>query len=134
LVTDVFLICPVRNVSSSELNHIADYVAKLEAAGQTVYWPNRDTVQTGDPVGNRICGDNREAICNCREVHIWYSGSSQGSLFDLGMAFAYAKPLVLVNRGNVPATECKSFNNLMLWWDVESIKLERQSLIRDAVS
>jgi len=57
----IFLICPVRNVGTIEREHIAAYVAKLEAEGNSVYWPERDTKQD-DPVGVHICAANRRGI------------------------------------------------------------------------
>jgi len=62
--------------------------------------------------------DNFNAILNSREVHIWWSGNSQGSIFDFGMAFAllhiYDKKIILANPSHIIKTEGKSFNNVLL--------------------
>lgn len=68
---------------------IAAYVAKLEADGHQVHWPKRDTKQDGDPIGIRICRDNRKEMFAADEVHVWYDPESRGSCFDIGMAFVF---------------------------------------------
>ncbi|MBZ5660043.1 MAG: hypothetical protein LAO08_06510 [Acidobacteriia bacterium] len=107
----IFLICPVRNATPEETTAIQQYVADMEIRGHRVYWPARDTDQV-DPVGLRICGDNRAAIQDAEAIHIWWNTGSTGSLFDLGMAFMAKKPIVLVN--GVEPTVGKSFNNFLL--------------------
>lgn len=78
-----------------------------------MHFPHRDTDQDDD-VGLRICADNLEAIRQAEVIHIIWDGKSQGSLFDLGMAFALGKPLVVLS---VPEpTEHKSFQNMMRAW------------------
>lgn len=114
----VFLICPVRNATSAETTKIAQYVADLEAEGVDVYWPARDTDQT-DPVGIDICRTSIAAIANAHSVHVWYSPSSAGELFNLGAAMALKKPIRLVNREDTTTkrTEGKSFVNVLLHID-----------------
>lgn len=107
----IFLICPVRNVTLKETEAILRYVSNLSRAGHSVYWPTRDTDQT-DPTGLQICRQNRNAIMAADEVHVWWNPSSTGSLFDLGIAFALGKLIVLANE--VAPTEGKSFNNFLL--------------------
>lgn len=107
----IFLICPVRNVTPEETKAIQQYVSDMEVKGYDIYWPARDTDQV-DPVGLRICTDNRRAIREADVVHVWWNPGSTGSLFDLGMAFMADKPIVLVNT--VEPTVGKSFNNLLL--------------------
>lgn len=85
----IFLICPVREAGDAVNERIAAYVAAQENAGHRVHWPKRDTKQDGDPVGIRICRDNREAMFAANEVHVWYDPRSRGSCFDIGMAFAF---------------------------------------------
>lgn len=111
---NIFLICPVRNITEEEKKAIGSYVETLEAAGHKVHWPPRDT-QQNDPVGLRICTDNRQAIENANEVHVWYNSESQGTIFDLGMTFALRKKVVLANPDMVRPTDGKkSFNNVLL--------------------
>lgn len=110
---NVFLICPVRNANEEQKLQIQDYIEKLENRGIEVYYPARDTDQH-DAIGYRICCDNRDAIEASDEVHIFYDENSSGTLFDLGVAFAFEKPLIIVN--DVARTEGKSFQNMMLMW------------------
>ncbi len=108
----IFLICPVRNATPEETEAISRYVIdKEKRCGHQVYWPARDTDQF-DPIGLQICKSNRNAIIAADEVHVWWNPASTGSLFDLGIAFALGKDIVLVNE--VPPTEGKSFNNFLL--------------------
>ncbi len=106
----IFLICPVRG---HEMTETSKTVEALEADGNEVYWPPRDTDQV-DPTGLRICEDNLRAIQQCDKVYFLWDGKSQGSLFDLGMAFALYKPLVIVELP--PLTEGKSFQNMATKW------------------
>lgn len=112
----IFIICPVRNVGSVTKKAIHDYVLKLEKEGAKVHWPSRDTKQ--DTSGTDICSQNREAIFGADEVHIWIDLKSQGSLFDVGMTFAYllnmSKKFVIINRDDFTPTEGKSFQNVIL--------------------
>jgi hypothetical protein len=84
----VFLISPVRDIDEAVEKEIKQYVSGLEAEGHTVYWPKRDTNQD-DPIGLRICQDNREALYQSTSVHMWVARSSQGSIFDLGMLYYF---------------------------------------------
>lgn len=115
---NIFLICPVREAGDSgDSEAIACYVAKLESEGHKVHWPKRDTDQV-DAIGYRICTDNYIAIREADEIHIWWSSTSKGSLFDLGMAFALFKKLVLANE--VIPTESKSFQNMIRHWSANA--------------
>jgi len=106
-----FLICPVRGKSPSETAGIVD---GLEMAGYEVHWPHRDTNQN-DPIGLRICTDNRAAIEAADVVHIVWDGQSQGCLFDLGMAFAMNKKIEVIEMPG--ATDGKSFQNMARAWE-----------------
>jgi len=110
----VFLICPVRKVTQQERTNISYYIERLEEDEHQVHWPERDTDQKDDPTGLRICSDNFEAISKADEVHVWWNKTSSGSLFDLGMAFALDKKIVLANEDDIDPTETKSFNNFLL--------------------
>ena len=105
-----FLICPVRGHSPEETEEI---VGRLEAKGWDLHWPHRDTDQN-DPVGLRLCENNRAAISEAKRVFIVWDGKSTGSLFDLGMAFALHKPLTVIAAPE--ATDGKSFQNMMKAW------------------
>lgn len=109
---NVFIICPVREVTPEERNTIISHVERLERSGHKVHWPERNTNQVGDPIGLRICTDNRRGIQQAHEVHVFWNGKSKGSFFDLGMAFMAEKPIRLIN--NVEPSETKSFENVLL--------------------
>ncbi len=108
-----FIICPVRGVTAEQRTDIERYVLMMEGRGHEVHWPERDTNQD-DPIGNRICEDNLAAIQAADEVHVYWTTTSTGTLFDLGMAWALRKPIVLINPPE--AMPQKSFENLLLKW------------------
>lgn len=117
---DIFLISPVRQ-QTPELEAIArKYVEEQEARGLRVYWPYRDTDQENDPIGLRICQDNRRAMQASKEVHLFWCPDSQGSVFDMGMAFAMHKPIFLTNWEDIEKTPAKSFGNVFLELDAWS--------------
>jgi nucleoside 2-deoxyribosyltransferase len=109
--TSIFLICPVRNVPDEVKKLIRKYVDEKRAAGFRVYYPADDTPQVDPTGGIRICEDNRRAIENASEVHLWYDAASKGSHFDLGMAFALGKRIILANKdvGHVHAIPTAPF-------------------------
>jgi len=117
----VFIICPVRNVDVVTKRIIAEYVQYLEhQVGAKVHWPSRDTDQN-DSTGLYICEQNREAIFSADEIHIWYDPTSQGTIFDLGMLFAFRrsmkkKKIILINPLHLAEarTAHKSFANMLM--------------------
>lgn len=113
---DVFLICPVRNADQLQKERMQLYINNLELKGLKVYYPARDTKQEDDTGGFRICLDNRNAIVNSKEIHIFWDKTSQGSLFDLGMAFSLSKRLVIVNLEDLELSTGKSFSNMIFVW------------------
>ncbi len=66
-------------------------MANLEEQGHTVYYPARDTDQSLPEL--EICRQNLEAIEQADEIHVYWDGTSQGAIFDLGMAFAMRKKI-----------------------------------------
>jgi len=107
----IFLISPVRNVKPEVSEAIRTWVAAMEAMDHKVHWPERDTDQK-DQIGLRICSDNRTAIESADLIYVWFDPLSQGTIFDLGMAFALRKPVRLVN--SIESTIGKSFQNMLL--------------------
>lgn len=105
-----FLICPVRG---HEMGETSQVVESLESQGWEVHWPPRDTNQVDDS-GYRICTDNANAIRNADAVHIVWDGKSQGSLFDLGVAFAFGKKIIPIEMPE--KTQHKSFQNMVDVW------------------
>ena len=112
---DVYLVCPVRVATEIQKSFLMGYVNGLESQGYKVYYPARDTDQNDD-TGSRICNDNKNAILNSKEIHILWDEKSIGSIFDLGIAFAYEMPLKIINIEDVNLTNKKSFTNMIYDW------------------
>jgi nucleoside 2-deoxyribosyltransferase len=55
-----------------------------------------------------------EAIKSADEIHVFYDSKSQGTHFDMGMAFALGKKIVVVE--NEPYEEGKSFQRMLDEW------------------
>ena len=113
-MSKIFLICPVRNMTQKQKVDIQLWIYKREKAGDEIYWPFKDTNQSGN--GTDICLANLAAINTADKVAIYYDSRSEGSIFDLGMCWALGKSLMLVNKEKVSRTEGKSFANLILDW------------------
>lgn len=109
---NVFIISSVRNASLEYVKMLDDYVVSLEAKGKNVYLPHRDTDQRD--TGLNICKKNREAIRKSDEIHIFYSSGSQGTHFDMGMAFAMNKKIVVIE--NEKYGEGKSYPRMLDEW------------------
>jgi len=109
----IFIICSVRNASDEYRSRLEVYVTKLEAQGHSVHLPHRDTNQNARSID--ICEENRAAIHDSDEVHIFYSGGSQGTHFDMGVAFAYDKKIVIAE--NEPFGEGKSYPRMLTEWE-----------------
>lgn len=118
-----YIICPVRGIPKETAAILDDYVARLEETGKTAHYPLRDVEQLSDPTGLRILSEHRIAMENCERVRVYWTGKSEGSLFDLGMAFSLKKPIILINRCDVEKAAVagkKSFENVLLTLDREA--------------
>lgn len=112
-MSSVFLICPITNATEEQSAAIAKYVSYLEVVKKRdVHWPARDT-QQNRPVMD-IFHDNRAAMMRAQEVHVWWNPNSTGSKFDLGMAYALSKPILIANPQEVQPTFVKSFENFLI--------------------
>lgn len=111
-----FIICPVRNAEPDVKVRLLGIVNDLEKTHE-VYYPARDTDQIDSTGGFRICCDNREAIKNSDIVVIVWDGKSQGGLFDMGMAFAFNKKVVVVKDFLPPDNDGKSFVKMLKRWE-----------------
>jgi len=109
----IFVICTVRNATPEYKQKLEDYVANLERNGHEVHLPHRDTDQTAR--GFDICTQNMNAIIAADEIHIFYNKESQGTHFDMGVAFALGKKIVIVE--NEPLTEGKSYQRMLTEWE-----------------
>jgi hypothetical protein len=114
----ICLICPVRNATDQDKEATKAYVAKLEAQKKKVHYPPRDTNQN-DPIGLNCCRTNRQAMIDSDEVHVYWTPGSEGTKFDLGMAFMADKPIKFVNgREHIKAPQ-DSFENFLLELDID---------------
>lgn len=124
-MADIYIICPVRRATDEDRRAMEAYAEALEAEGNHVHLPHRDVDQTNDDGGVRICLEHREAMRLCNEVHVWLlpgQGLSEGSFFDLGMAFMLAGEFAdghwgrlkfKIANGRLDRTEHKSFQNVL---------------------
>lgn len=108
----MFIICTVRGASDEYKKKLEDYVTQKEAEGWEVHLPHRDTDQNVS--GYEICSQNARAIAMAHEVHIFYNPNSQGTHFDMGVAFAFGRKIVVVE--NVEYGEGKSFPRMLDEW------------------
>jgi len=112
----IFIICTVRGASDEYKRELEDYVAELEGKGHKVHLPHRDTNQ--EATGIEICRENATAIYNAQEVHIFYNELSQGTHFDMGVAFAVGKRIKVIKNGEI--TMGKSFSRMLAEWQINS--------------
>lgn len=75
------------------------YVNSLENQGHKVFFPLRDTKQV-KTTAKAILHSNKQGMLGADEAHIIWDGSSYGSIFDLGMAYALEKPIKVVHLPN----------------------------------
>ena len=115
MAKDVYLICPVRNVTQETLEKMNRYVDDLELKGISIHYPPRDVDQTEDGVGLAISTAHREAMLECKEVHVFWDNESYGSHFDLGMAFMLnaVKGIPIVIAKPIELTEKRSYGNIL---------------------
>jgi len=129
----VFIICTVRGASEEYKKKLEDYVAKLESEGCEVHLPHRDTDQNQS--GYLICTQNSREIAASNEVHIFYNPDSQGTHFDMGVAFAYGRKIVVVE--NPEYGEGKSFGRMLDEWatifkeDLEKELIEKEQELEE---
>lgn len=108
----VFVICTVRKATDEYKKKLEDYVKDLEDKGIEVHLPHRDTNQEAS--GYEICRQNSRAIAASDEVHIFYNPDSQGTHFDMGVAFAMGKKIIVVE--NVEYGSGKSYPRMLDEW------------------
>lgn len=115
---DVFIISPVRDITSEQSDEISHYINGLVEKGKTVYWPVINTNQTDNTYGYNICAQNRRAMERSKEIHVYWDKTSRGSIWDLGMAFALRKNILIINLEDVEAESFKSFGNVIVFWEM----------------
>jgi predicted dehydrogenase len=109
----IFVICSVRGASQEYRDRLEKYVSGLEGQGVSVHLPHGDTNQQAS--GFNICAENASAILASDEVHVFYSPSSQGTHFDMGVAFAHHKKIRVIENGTVEAGKC--YPRMLLEWE-----------------
>lgn len=109
----IYLLSPVRNATDAEKKFIDNYVHKLESRGHKVHYPGRRDTNQDDVIGLKICTSNRIAIKNSTEIHAYWNGKSQGSFFDIGMAFMAEKPLHIINLLDIHFAGKDDFDNFV---------------------
>lgn len=122
----IFIICTVRKASESYRKNLEDYVSELEKEGHHVHLPHRDTNQKADVF--EICTENMNAIEVSDEVHIFYNPESLGTHFDMGVAFAFGKPVKIVQMEEQEKT--KPFPSMLKEWE-EADKNDSFILLED---
>ena len=115
-IKHVFVICSVRGVTDEYKKKLEDYVSNLESYGDVVHLPHRNTNQ--NTTGLNICVQNREAIKHANEVHIYYNSKSQSTHFDMGLAFALNKNILIIE--NEAYDTNKSFSRMLYEWEKDS--------------
>lgn len=94
-----------------------DIVARLEAVGWDVFWPDRDLdPENVDMTGSLLANDIRTTmkLADTVFVSIPSEKAIDNCLFPLGIAYAMSKPLIWIN---LPApTRVASIANLLRAW------------------
>ena len=113
----VYIVCPVRHLTEDVRRRILEYVATLEARGNQVRCPFRDTDQSGD--GLSITVAHEQDILWADEIHVWWTPASEGSLWDVAQArmaryFQPEKRIVIINADAIHPTPEKSYTNVIL--------------------
>ena len=112
----IFLICPVRNATEEQRKWIEDFVSQKYEEGYVIHAPHLHTVQTDLFGGYAICKQNAEAVASSQEIDIYYDQSSTGSVFDLGVAYALHKPLVLLNKEEIEFKDGDLIDDMIKTW------------------
>ncbi len=105
----IYVISSVRGATPNFRRRLEMYSTKLKNEGHRVYLPHRDTDQKMSTL--EINQRNCEVIKRVDEVHVFYSSESQGSHFDMGIAFALDKPIIVVE--NEPYGHGKSYARML---------------------
>lgn len=91
---NIYIICPVRNMTSNQVKEIDEYITSLEDQGHGVH--SYKKVDQHSETGFEIVQDHFLALNGADRVDIFWDVTSKGSHMDLGMAFALGKHLNLV--------------------------------------
>ena len=108
----VYVICPVRRISDNQRADVLAHVSMLEDKGHIVFVPFRDNVAETPENGLLVCRNNRAALEEAEAILVFWDPMSAGSIFDLGMAFALRKSIML--GWEIQRNGDESFENLLL--------------------
>ncbi|HOZ54071.1 MAG TPA: hypothetical protein PKY25_01935 [Bacilli bacterium] len=122
----VFLICPVRDATATQVEEVGHYMDDINARGYKLYVPHIDTVQKDILGGYAICIQNARAIGESNIVHIYYDQNSKGSLFDLGIAYYMNKNIYVINEDKIVYNNDDFGDNIVRTWNE---KLKQKSRI-----
>ncbi len=117
----IYVLCSVRGMDESYRKMLERHVQDLEDEQHQVHLPHRDTNQNAK--GIDICKQNMEAIIWADEIHVFYNSKSQGTHFDLGMAFILNKKIIIID--NEKYGPDKSFARLLDEWE-EQYRVDEQ--------
>lgn len=118
----IFLICPVRNATDNQKQWIENFVKEKYTEGYIIHAPHLHTVQSDLFGGYAICRQNANAVATSEEIDIYYDQSSTGSVFDLGVAYALSKPLVLLNKDEIIFNDNDFTDLLIKYWPYKKSK------------
>jgi nucleoside 2-deoxyribosyltransferase len=108
-----FVICSVRKATAEMLEELDRIYEKYTKLGYDVYLPHKRTNQEGS--GYAICTENYEAISKANIVIVVYYKESTGTHFDMGMAFALGKEIIvehaLIESGG------KHYARMLMEWE-----------------
>jgi len=103
-----YLICPVTKLKAREKAEIEKALRKYRRE-YNIYIPyNTDQTSTAKEIFLR----NRVAMYRSQMVFFWYNKTSEGSIFDFGMAYALTRPVIVLNK--LTRTDYASFINVLL--------------------
>jgi nucleoside 2-deoxyribosyltransferase len=128
----VYIICPVRNATSKQRKALREYIEELESIGHDVFYPS-DHAPQNDPTGWGIVSLELQAIKECDEVHVYWDTASKGSHFDLGIAMALNKPIILVDAFQEDGPEksyYKAINKYIEEHPVSSVKRNKDLYVK----
>jgi hypothetical protein len=109
----IYLICPIRNITLTEKEHLEGYVAFLEKCARKVHYPPRDVNQV-DSVGLRILSEHRQAMKKADYIDCYFNPQSSGSSFDFGMAYQLGKlPWHIINNADIKEENLQDFDRFI---------------------
>lgn len=112
----IFLICPVRKANLEVKEWIENFTKEKEQQGIILHAPHLHTVQTDMFGGYTVCIKNEQALASSAEVNLYYDQNSMGSAFDIGAAYYFGKPLLLLNATEILFNPNDFMDKIILNW------------------